>query len=98
MQDETQKIIQESDMMKRFISTEGWIHAKGMLMKKIATLDSISSIPMDNPTDMVNQMMYRSGAISLVLEWMREVEGLAQVGDYQRQMETIKEDEFIKTF
>ena len=95
---ETEKIIQESDVMKRFVDSEGWIAAKMILMKKIATLDSISSIPMESPDDMVKQMMYRSGAISLVLEWMREVEGIAQQGDYLRDIERVKEDEIIRSF
>jgi hypothetical protein len=43
-------------------------------------------------------MMYRSGAISLVLEWIREVEGVAQQGDYLRDIERVKEEEFIKSF
>lgn len=85
-------------MVKRFVDSEGWLHAKGMLLKKIATLDSISSIPADNAEEMVRQMMYRSGAISLVLEWIREVEGVAQQGDYLRDIERVKEEEFIKNF
>lgn len=95
---ETEKIIEQSDIMKRFVESEGWIAAKMLLMKKIATLDSISSIPTHNPSEMVNEMMYRSGAISLVIEWMKEVEGVAQQGDYLRDIERVKEEEIIRNF
>jgi hypothetical protein len=73
--------------LRRMTESEGWRVAKGMLMEKIALLDSVSSIP-ENLTfeEMGKQAMFRAHAISLMTNWLKEVEARVDQSNQQQEV------------
>jgi hypothetical protein len=80
--------------------SDGWKVAKSMLVERIAILDSVSSIP-QNLTfeEMGKQAMFRAHAISLMQDWLREVEGRIEQGNQQEAiLSEITEETIVRTY
>ena len=74
--------------LRRMTESEGWKIARGMLIEKVALLDSVSSIPQDlSFEEMGKQAMFRAHAISLMHDWLREIE--ARVDQSNQQQEVV---------
>ena len=78
--------------------SEGWGIAKAMLMGKIALLDSVSSLPHDLSLEEIGkQAMFRAHAISLISEWLGEIEGkLEQTKEQTDTLTVIREEEIFR--
>lgn len=77
---ETKKVLSDGEQINDLISSRGWSIAKKKLLQKVAILDSISSVPQDiqNPMNRLRELEIREGVVSVILEWLRDVEGTAQ--------------------
>ena len=83
--------------MENLVRSEGWSLVKRRLLSKLSALESISLIP-DNmePDRFLMEVKTRSGAISIVLEWLKEIEGSAQQFQNNKESFTkIREEEYI---
>lgn len=76
--------------LRRMTESDGWKVAKGMLLERIAILDSVSSLPEGISFEEAGkQAMYRAHAISLMKGWLEEIE--ARVEQSNQQQEVILE-------
>lgn len=73
---QTAEEIREGKEWERFVEGEGWQRAKNLLIQKLSVIDSLTQLPEDG--DLIHELKARQGAILLVLEWIKEVEGKAQ--------------------
>src|SRR4051812_10539068 len=97
---ETQQVLLEGDKIIDFVKSEGWQNARRKLYTKLITVDSISSIPdqMDAAAQL-DEMRIRRGAISLVLDWIKEIEGSAQQAQNNKHSLTeIRQESIIEYF
>jgi hypothetical protein len=75
---ELQTAINEMEVVENLVASEGWKRAKKILLEKIVQLDSLSGIDKSKPpAEVVAEMAAREGAIALIFEWLREIEGKA---------------------
>lgn len=76
--------------LRRMTESEGWKVAKGMLLERIAILDSVSTLPEGITFEEAGkQAMYRAHAISLMRGWLEDID--ARVDQSNQQQETLIE-------
>lgn len=76
--------------LRRMTESDGWKIAKGMLLERIAILDSVSTLPEGITFEEAGkQAMYRAHAISLMRGWLEEID--ARVDQSNQQQETLIE-------
>lgn len=86
--------------LRRMCESEGWKIAKGMLLERIALLDSVSSLP-QNITfeEMGKQAMFRAHAISLMTDWLGEIEGrIDQTNQQEGVILTMQEETIVRQY
>lgn len=90
----------EGEELKNLVASPGWKTAKSILLKEIAVLDSITSIPISlKPEEKLHEIEIRNGAINIVLKWIQNVEGGAE--QYSVQQEALaqeKENDFVRVY
>jgi hypothetical protein len=95
---ETAQSLHEGMELRHMTESEGWGIAKAMLMGKVAMLDSVSSLPNDITLEEIGkQAMFRAHAISLVMDWINDIEG--KLEQTQQQTDTLvinREEEIIR--
>ena len=69
---ETEKHIRENEAMIQFVQGREWNMVKDRLLEKLMVLDSIEALPDDID---LNEIKMRRGAISIVREWIIDIEG-----------------------
>lgn len=76
---ETQKILTEGQKIEAFVSSQDWKLIKEKLFSKLITVDSIASIDSTgmNNDQFIKEVQARAGAVQLVIEWIKEIEGIA---------------------
>lgn len=90
MDKETQKLMSEGESWKAFVEGEMWQKAKKIIEDGVVATESIHSLEMKKPEDMVVEISGRKLATKLILEWITEVEGLANQYDFNKEL---KEEE-----
>lgn len=76
--------------LRRMTESDGWQVAKGMLLERIALLDSVSSLPDELSFEEAGkQAKYRAHAISLMTGWLKDIE--ARVEQTNQQQEVVIE-------
>lgn len=76
--------------LRRMTESDGWKVAKGMLLERIAILDSVSTLPEGITFEEAGkQAMYRAHAISLMRGWLNDID--ARVEQTNQQQETLIE-------
>lgn len=74
--------------LRRMTESDGWKVAKGMLLERIAILDSVSTLPEGITFEEAGkQAMYRAHAISLMRGWLNDID--ARVEQTNQQQETL---------
>lgn len=84
---ETAKAMHEGTELQRLVESDGWAIAKGMLVKKLAILDSVSSLPIDGGLsfeEIGKQAAYRAHVVSVIMEWLGEIEGRLEQDQQQK--------------
>lgn len=98
---ETERALHEGTELKHMTESEGWGIAKRMLVQKLAVLDSVSSLPIDGKVsfeELGRQAMYRAHVVSVVTEWLNEIEGRIDQDEQQKSTLTIEREEEIVRF
>lgn len=87
---ETARAMELNIELRRMTESEGWKVAKGMLLERIAILDSVSTLPEGITFEEAGkQAMYRAHAISLMRGWLNDID--ARVEQTNQQQETLIE-------
>ena len=94
MDKETQEILAEGDRIEEFVKSQYWETVKKRLTDKIDTLDKLSSLPVEG--DIQAEIRIRQGAISLVEEWIAEIEGASV--QHQQNRKVLTEAPITQTF
>lgn len=81
--------------IEEYIESGAWDIIKEKLKNKIKGVDSISGLP-DNIEDIANELQIRKGAISLIEEWMQEIEGVAIQNKQGRDI--MEKEEIVRTY
>lgn len=93
---ETKKVLSDGEKLQNLVNGEGWGVVKAQLLAKISAVDSVSNIDLTRSADeLVKDMMARAGAISIVLEWLKEIEGQAAQIQNNKQLLAKTEESFI---
>lgn len=98
---ETEKALHEGTELKHMVESQGWAVAKGMLIKKLAILDSVSSLPIDSGLsfeELGKQAIYRAHVVSVITEWLNEIEGRLEQDQQQKETLTVMRSEEIFRF
>ena len=74
--DEEKKLLGEGQEVQMLVDSPGWKTAKEKLYNKLIVLDSLSSLPDMEPSAKLHEMNVRRGVVSIIHEWIREIEGL----------------------
>lgn len=98
---DTQKILSDGEKMEEFVKGEGWALAKKKLYDRLITLDSISSVPKKGftPERRLKEFEIREGVVSVILDWISDIEGTAQSAKHNREaMREVREDSIVQFF
>jgi predicted ABC-type transport system involved in lysophospholipase L1 biosynthesis ATPase subunit len=97
---ETAEHVRRNHELRRMTESEGWGIAKAMLLERIALLDSVSSIPQNiSFEEMGKQAMFRAHAISLMQDWLNEIEGrLDQTNQQDAVLMTLREESIVRQY
>ena len=97
---ETSKAMTANIELRRMTESEGWKIARGMLIEKVALLDSVSSIPHDlSFEEMGKQAMFRAHAISLMQDWLRDIEARVDQSNQQQEVvATLHESTIVRQY
>ena len=97
---ETQKLLNEHEKIAEFTKSEAWHTIKGKLVHYMAKIDSLTEIPEGlDPDQMFMEMKIRHGAISLVQQWLKEIEGISNQSEYLKDaMYKVREETIVQFF
>lgn len=97
---ETEKALHEGTELKNMVESDGWAIAKGMLVHKLAVLDSVSSLPLAGELsfeEIGKQASYRAHVVSVITEWLNEIEGRLDQDEQQKStLQVTREEEIIR--
>lgn len=95
---ETAEAMTEAMKLRELTESEGWKIARSLLDEKISVLDSVSTIPEGSFEEVGKQAMYRAHAISLIRDWLSEIEGRLEQDDQQKEVIRDNHEEVIVRF
>lgn len=97
---ETKQILTDGEKIEKFVESEGWKLVKQRLIKKLATLNSIDEVPKDlKSEDRLREYDIREGVVSIIIDWVREIEGEKNKSKFNKQIfSEIKEELTIRYF
>lgn len=91
LDNETQEEIKRSERLNSLVRSRGWSEAKGMLLQKLAALDSITKFVHDgkSPEEMMSEFKAQVSAIAIIQEWLADIEGTSE--QHEQFMESLEE-------
>lgn len=99
--EETKKVLSDGEKIRDLMNNDGWKIAKEKLFSKLITLDSITSVDDIHLNDLqrIREYEVRKGVVSIILEWIRDVEGDAErhVSNVEA-FKKVREDSIVKYF
>ena len=96
---ENLKILSDGEKIIELTKSDGWGIAKKRLLSKIAILDSITALPHGTREDKLREIEVRAGVVSIIWEWLNDVEGMAQQAKQVSQaMRDVREESFITIY
>lgn len=101
MDDETKKVVSEGERIENWVKSDDWKFIKKKLFNKLINVDSLNALPGDlSNEEFLREAAARKGAISLVLDWIREVEGRASqsAANRESEMQIIREESIVEFF
>lgn len=97
---ETERAMHEGTELKHMVESEGWGIAKRMLVSKLLILDSVSSLPIESGLsfeEVGKQATYRAHVVSVITEWLNEIEGRLEQDEQQKgTLTTIREESIFR--
>lgn len=96
---ETRDVLAEGERWENFVSSPGWQEAKVRLLSKLAEFNSVSSIVLEARSleDIGREVAMRNGAVEMVLQWLKDIEGQAQISKNNRESFTKQQEQQIMT-
>ncbi len=84
LKNDTKKILSEGEQLQEFVKSDGWKIARKRLTDKLIVLDSFSAIPKEGRTDaaILKEARLREAVNSVIVEWLKEIEGLADQANF----------------
>lgn len=99
---ETMEVLEHGKRVQELVSSELWKLAKDELFKivsEISTIEKIPNIESMNDEALAKEIRIRNGSISIVMQWIRQLEGTAnQYQNNKRAIEKVNLDEIVRTF
>jgi len=98
---ETERAMHEGTELQNMVGSEGWAIAKQMLVQKLAILDSVSSLPIGGELsfeEIGKQAAYRAHVVSVITEWLNEIEGRLDQDEQQKSTLRVETEEEIIRF
>lgn len=98
---ETERALHEGTELKHMVDSEGWAIARRMLLNKLLILDSVSSLPLDSGLsfeELGKQATYRAHVVSVITEWLSEIEGRLEQDEQQKSTLTVLREDSIFRF
>lgn len=98
---ETQKVLDEGREVAEFVNSAAWQRVKKNLFDKLITLDSLTAIPTSLPNEAkLVELTARAGAVSIVIQWIQEVEGVAKQhqANSDAMMATLRRESIVQFF
>jgi len=89
LDEETQKENAKAQEWEIFVKGEGWQEAKRRLLNKVADIDSISVMREEFKGDneaLLRAIEARQMTVNIILEWIGEIDGSAEVTEDNREM------------
>jgi len=96
---DTQEEVKRSEKLNSLVRSRGWGEAKSMLMKKLASLDSITKFVEEGktPEEMASDFKAQVSAIAIIQEWLADIEGTSeQHEEFMASLENKKEEDYIR--
>lgn len=78
---DTQKVLTEGEQIRNLTREGGWGLAKQRLTNKLLDLQSINNIDTTKTDDVILDIKVRKNVVAIVLEWVKEIEGIAAQHD-----------------
>lgn len=93
---ETQKVYNEGEKAYYLTKTDDWDWAKKKLLQKLSNLDSVKTLKEENK-DIALEIRSRKQTIDIILEWLDEIEGVAQQHIQQNKelLEDVEKEDYI---
>jgi len=96
---ETQKMLSDGEKIADFVNSSAWKLVKDKLVNRLITLDSISSMPTMDKDEFYVQAKIREGVVSIITEWIRDIEGDAEKHKSNKQaFSSMREEVIIEHF
>lgn len=98
---DTQKVLSEGEKITNLVDSDEWKTARKKLYDKLITLDSLSGVPKEGKTneDIINELKVREGVVSIILAWIKEIEGIKTKHQFDKKMfEEIRKDSILQYF
>lgn len=92
---ETQRVFKEGEKAHYLTKSEDWNWAKRKLLQKLSNLDSVKTLKKKG--NILQEVKVRQMTIKLVLEWLDEIEGIAEQHAEQNRklLEKVEEDDYL---
>ena len=99
-QDKTDKILGKAADLQELVNSPFWKNAKEILLKRLAKLDSIELMITEGkaPEEVVKDIEMRKHIYAFMTEWLKEVEGEANVKSFTEDIADIREEEIFIQF
>jgi len=96
MDPETQKVFNEGEKAHYLTKGEDWNWAKRKLLQKLSNLDSVKTLK--EKGNILQEVKVRQMTINIILEWLDEIEGVAQQHAEQNKklLEKVEEEDYIR--
>lgn len=93
---ETQKVFEEGEKAMYLTKSEDWKWAKRKLLQKLSNLDSVKTLK--EKGNVALEIKARKQTIDIILEWLDEIEGVAEQHLEQNKdlLEKYEQEDYIR--
>jgi len=96
---ETQQVYKEGEKAHYLVKNEDWQWAKRKLLQRLSNLDSVRTLKRkgSDPETIIRELEVRELAIEMILDWLDEIEGIAQQHGEQNKklLEKVEQEDYI---
>jgi len=96
---ETQRVHEEGEKAHYLTQNEDWKWAKKKLLQRVSNLDSVKTLKIGKGEDTVLDIKVRKLVIDMVVDWLDDIEGIAQQhreqGPNRRELKKVQEEDYI---
>jgi hypothetical protein len=99
MDEETKKVIRESEELSNMCKSIGWGIARERIFLKIMELNDITTITEIDPQKLMVIIAAKQEAVKILFEWLSEIEGVAKnAKELRKQFLDKQKEDFISRF